>query len=435
MTNFKDGAPYVAESHYPTIDKWSGDTSNHSENYLHSTYIDNLFTNLVGIIPTLDNRLELRPLVPSNWTYFAIENLPYHGQLISILWDQTGIHYSNLTHSAGLSIYTSGTLLHNQPTLTPLNITLPANHSFISTLATQLRYVNILSNPNAPWGLPNITADYTFSSNGDSSPYEAWKMIDGLLWYDTTPDNRWTNNQSTTPFNTISINLPRARKFDSVSLAIFADIDRGGVIACPSALMVHDRNGNLLASRNPWDGCVPNALNTVLFGSSNSSNTGNGTMPATGIEVETDFISIALVNQLHYAVALSEIQIWVPATKGPRYEAEDGLLGTFIGGFQGKRSGLNCTIQDGGVLLGHGAWAELADVRTLDESGGVRNLTVVGGGSGSLAVQMNFLMKSIVVFDGSNANKTIEVEFLTGGNVVTMFWVDGEPWVDAIVIE
>ncbi|CZR59962.1 uncharacterized protein PAC_09857 [Phialocephala subalpina] len=435
MTNYKDGVPYVAESHYPTIDEWSGDTSNHSENYLHSTYIDNLFTNFIGIIPSLDNRLELRPLVPSDWTYFAIENLPYHGQLISILWDQSGSHFSNFTHSPGLSIYSSSTLIHNQPTLTPLNVTLPSNSTSISTLSSQPRFVNILSNPNAPWGLPNISADYTFSSNGDLSPYEAWKMIDGLLWYDTTPDNRWTNNQSTTPFNTISINLPRARKFDSVSLAIFADTDRGGVIACPSAIMIHDRNGTLLASRNPWDGCVPNALNTVLFGNSNASSMGNSTTPQTGIEVETDFLSITLVNQIHYAVAVSEVQIWVPATTGPRYEAEDGLLGTFIGGFEGKKSGLNCTIQDGGVLLGNGAWAEIADVRTSESSGGARNLTIVGGGNGILDVQMNFLTKSTVGFDGVNVNKTVEVEFLAGGNVVTMFWVDGKPWVDAIVIE
>ncbi len=78
-TNYRDGKPYTAECHYPTTDRWSGDTTNHSENYFHSTYIDNIFTNLVGVIPTLDNRLELQPLIPKNWTYFAVENLPYHG--------------------------------------------------------------------------------------------------------------------------------------------------------------------------------------------------------------------------------------------------------------------------------------------------------------------------------------------------------------------
>ncbi|KUJ12643.1 uncharacterized protein LY89DRAFT_673592 [Mollisia scopiformis] len=432
ITNYKDGVPYTAECHYPTIDEWSGDTTNHSENYLHSTYIDNLFTNLVGIVPTLDERLEMRPLIPSNWTYFAIENLPYHGSLISILWDEAGSHYSNFSHQPGLSIYSSGTLIHNQPSLTPFNITLSnSSTTAISKLASQPCYSNILSNPNAPWGLPNVTADYTFSSNGDISPYEAWKMIDGLLWYDTTPDNRWTNNQSTTPFNTMSITLPRARKFDSVSLGIYADTDRGGVIACPSAIYVYDRSGTLLTHRDPWNGCVPNALNTVLLGNVTSSNTST---TATGIEIETDFLSITLVNEIHYAVAVSEIQIWVPATTGPRYEAEDGLLGTFIGGFEGKQSGLNCTIENGGVLLGDGAWAEIADVRASDDSGGSKNLTIIGGGSGTLAVQMNFLTNSTVVSGGVLANMTIKVDFLAGGNVVTMFWVEGKPWVDAIVV-
>jgi hypothetical protein len=78
-TNYKDGIPYTAESHYPAIDMWSGDSTNHSEHYLHSTYLDNIFVDLLGVLPTLDDRLELSPLIPKNWSYFAVENLPYHG--------------------------------------------------------------------------------------------------------------------------------------------------------------------------------------------------------------------------------------------------------------------------------------------------------------------------------------------------------------------
>ncbi|OCL14542.1 Six-hairpin glycosidase, partial [Glonium stellatum] len=70
-TNYKLGVPYTAESHYPTIDEWSGDSTNHSEHYLHSTYLDNVFSNLIGILPTLGDRLMLSPLVPENWDYFA----------------------------------------------------------------------------------------------------------------------------------------------------------------------------------------------------------------------------------------------------------------------------------------------------------------------------------------------------------------------------
>lgn len=79
-TNALSGLPFTGECHYPTVDAWSAYDTNHSENYFHSTYADNIFTNLLGIIPTLDDRLELQPLVPSNWTKFAAENIPYHGK-------------------------------------------------------------------------------------------------------------------------------------------------------------------------------------------------------------------------------------------------------------------------------------------------------------------------------------------------------------------
>lgn len=62
-TNYKDGVPFTAEAHYPTIDEWSADSTNHSENYFHSTYIDNIFANLLGITPDLENRFVMQPLV------------------------------------------------------------------------------------------------------------------------------------------------------------------------------------------------------------------------------------------------------------------------------------------------------------------------------------------------------------------------------------
>lgn len=148
-----------------------------------------------------------------------------------------------------------------------------------------------------------------------------------------------------------------------MSLAVYGYTSREGVIACPQAVLVRDRNGTFLASRNPWTDCTPNALNTILFFAATNDST-NATTLATGENVETDFLSITLINALYYSVALTEIQIWVPSNPYPRYEVEDGLLGTFIGGFEGKKSGLNCTIQDGGVVFGEGGWAEVANVRT-----------------------------------------------------------------------
>lgn len=157
-TNTKDGQPYTAESHYPTIDMWSGDTSNHSENYLHSTYLDNLFTDILGIVPSLGDQLVLQPLVPGNWSYFAVESLPYHGTLLSFVWDEDGTHYSLNNGSAGLSIYSNGTLFYHQAALGPVNVTLPFNSTKAAQrLADQTEWQNILANPNCELNCQNYS--------------------------------------------------------------------------------------------------------------------------------------------------------------------------------------------------------------------------------------------------------------------------------------
>jgi hypothetical protein len=428
MTNYKGGVLFTAEAHYPSIDAWSGDTSNHSEHYFHSTYLDNVFTNLIGIIPTLDDRLDLRPLVPNYWTYFLVEDLPYHGVLLTLVWDESGSHYTAFNHSPGLSIYSQGSLLYNQASLSPLNLTLsPANPLATGNVSS---YVNILTNLNAPYGLPNVTADYTFSTNGDAQYDSAFKMVNGLLWYDVIPEDFWTNNQSTTPYNTISITFPRARTFDSISLAILDDTASGGVLACPYAIQIKDRNDVTIASRSPWTSCTGNTLNTISLDNGSTS---------------TDFLNTTVFSAIYHAIGISEIQIWVPSNLGPRYEAEDGLLGTLFGSFEGRKSGMNATIEKGGVILTGNAsssWVEIADVRSgLGTSGvdaGMRNVTMIGYGNGSAIVGMNFLANQTAQFTGGSANATqnvtLEVPFLRGGNVVTIFGGGDKVWIDAIVV-
>lgn len=432
VTNYKDGVPFTAESHYPTIDEWSGDTTNHSEHYLHSTYLDNVFTNLFGIVPSFGNTLVLQPLVPSNWSYFAIENLPYHGVLLAMIWDRFGNHYGN--SSAGLSLYANGALFHHQRTLRAVNVTLPfSTTAAAQRLASQPQWQNILANPNSPYHLPSITADWVLNPQGDTAPWVPFKLNDGLLWYDTTPDNFWTNNQSTVPYSTLYITLPRSRRMHSISLALMADVDRGGVVDCPSGIRVVDqRTGKTVAFKDPWDDCVPNALNTVPFANPAGTPT-NMTTPDTDYTIDTDSLQITLSDKLRYTTAVTEVQIWVEPNLGPRYEAEDALIGTFIGSFEGRATGLNGTIENGGVMLTDGGWLEIANVQSSNGSGGANKLTMMGGGQGSVHAQLNWLTNQTVTFSGT-ANKTIDVDMLSGGNVVTIFQADGKPFIDAIIV-
>jgi hypothetical protein len=98
--------------------------------YNHSGFADPLITGLIGLRPQPaplhpgdPDRLILHPLLPANtWTYFALDGLPYHGHLLTILYDQTGKHYN---HGRGLTIFADGKKLTTRPTLGPIETVLP----------------------------------------------------------------------------------------------------------------------------------------------------------------------------------------------------------------------------------------------------------------------------------------------------------------------
>lgn len=62
--------------------------------YDHSGFADPLLTGLIGLRPRSDNTVVIHPLLPKGaWSYFAVDGLPYHGHLLTILYDRTGQRY------------------------------------------------------------------------------------------------------------------------------------------------------------------------------------------------------------------------------------------------------------------------------------------------------------------------------------------------------
>ncbi|MEJ7710711.1 MAG: hypothetical protein WKF84_12795 [Pyrinomonadaceae bacterium] len=62
--------------------------------YNHSGYCDLVISGLIGIRPRSDSMLEVNPLVPDQtWDYFALDRVPYHGRMLSVLYDRTGERY------------------------------------------------------------------------------------------------------------------------------------------------------------------------------------------------------------------------------------------------------------------------------------------------------------------------------------------------------
>jgi len=62
-----------------------------------------VISGLIGLRPRSDNTVEVNPLVPPSWDYFCLDQIPYHGLNLTILFDKTGTHYGK-----GLRIFADG---------------------------------------------------------------------------------------------------------------------------------------------------------------------------------------------------------------------------------------------------------------------------------------------------------------------------------------
>jgi hypothetical protein len=91
--------------------------------YNHSGFVDPLITGLIGLRPREDNVIDLNPLLPAGaWSYFALDGLPYHGHILSIVYDSTGQRYHR---GAGLTLLVDGKKVASRKNLGPLHSTLP----------------------------------------------------------------------------------------------------------------------------------------------------------------------------------------------------------------------------------------------------------------------------------------------------------------------
>lgn len=103
-SQYKNGAPWISENLDADNGTWIVDIER-SPNYNHSEYANLIITGLMGIRPDNGKLLTVNPLVPDDWEYFCIENVPYHGHFITVLYDKDGSHYGQ---GAGYKIYVDG---------------------------------------------------------------------------------------------------------------------------------------------------------------------------------------------------------------------------------------------------------------------------------------------------------------------------------------
>ena len=75
---------------------WSEDKGGieRGKDYNHSGFCDLILSDLIGIKPNINNSIEINPLIPDDWEWFAVENIYFQGKEIDLIWDKTGDHYN-----------------------------------------------------------------------------------------------------------------------------------------------------------------------------------------------------------------------------------------------------------------------------------------------------------------------------------------------------
>lgn len=92
------------------------------KDYNHSTFCDLVISGLVGVRPRAGDVVEVRPLLPrGRWPYFILDRVPYHGRLLRVVWDRSGLRYGL---GAGFSVFVDGELRANNRRLANIKFTL-----------------------------------------------------------------------------------------------------------------------------------------------------------------------------------------------------------------------------------------------------------------------------------------------------------------------
>ena len=232
-TQRKNGRPYIAEGANPDNGSWAGfDSYYHSEHYFHSGYVDLVITGVVGLRPRADDTVEVQPMAPDSWNYFALDGVRYHGHKLSILWDRSGNRYRR---GRGLTLIADGRTIARSPRLTRLTALLPPSPAAKALVLKQRSSNFAVHNDSAAF--PKITASFSAPKN------PATFLVDGNYWYHESPANRWTTIGSRNLRDTVTIDFGVARPIEQVKL-YFLDDGIHSQVAAPASYVVQIWEGS-----------------------------------------------------------------------------------------------------------------------------------------------------------------------------------------------
>ena len=281
LSHRKDGRPYLAEALHPDTGSFAGhDSHNHSEHYFHSGFCDLILTGLVGLKVRDDDTIEVDPLAPAEWDYFAVDDLPYRGHRLAILWDKAGARYGR---GVGLRVLADGREIAHSEKLGRLSTLLPA----ASPVTPRPARMNFAVNNDGDY-FPRLAASYVAPKTSLS------KMNDGNYWYHKDPPNRWTCEGSPNSSDWVEVDLGTPRRVDMVKLYF---LDDGEKVVAPAIYELQSWDGaawKTIADQNhPKTPPAGHRPETVTF-------------PAT----ELQRLRVVLTHAKNDKTGLTELEIW-----------------------------------------------------------------------------------------------------------------------------
>ena len=123
--------PWIDENQNPINGDWISRTlliqrrqapKERGKDYNHSTFCDLVISGLIGLRPRADDTVEVNPLAPRSWDYFCLDQIPYHGRNLTILFDKGGAHYGK---GKGLRVFADGKEIAASETLARVTGKLP----------------------------------------------------------------------------------------------------------------------------------------------------------------------------------------------------------------------------------------------------------------------------------------------------------------------
>ncbi len=276
-----DGRPYIAEAADPDNGSWDGhNTFYHSEHYLHSGFVDLVITGVVGLRPRADDTLEVNPLAPSSWDYFALDDARYHGRTVAVVWDRAGDRYGV---GSGLSVFVDGRKVASRPELGRLTVPIRS----LSSTGEIDRPHNFAVN--------NGGAFYPFVSASSSDPETpAVYAADGNYWYHESPPNRWVTAEWDSTHAWIAVDFGITRPVEAIKLYFLDD----------GTLVVPPRDYRLEMWRDGTWVVIPRQQREPLVPTGRQANT--VTFPA----VETSAVRAVLSPRAATTSGLTELEAW-----------------------------------------------------------------------------------------------------------------------------